>query len=63
MFRSSLLVWKCWEAMVVRVHSAINLVAWNAIALAQLVSCRQLASFGSALQCNNVVEIHDGRFA
>jgi hypothetical protein len=35
--------------MVVRVHSAIKLVAWNATAHvhAELVSCRQIASLGS----------------
>jgi hypothetical protein len=29
MLRSSLLVWQYCESMVVRVHSAIRLVAWN----------------------------------
>jgi hypothetical protein len=39
----------CCELMVVRVHSAIKLVAWSATARmqAELVSCRQLASLGS----------------
>jgi hypothetical protein len=40
----------CCESMVVRVHSANKLVAWSATARVrpEIVSCRQLASLGSA---------------